>query len=64
MFAAPEVRGQGCGRALIEHVYEQAQQQGSARVWWLTHESNQQAMLLYERIADRSGFIQYRKVLG
>ena len=34
-----------------------------ARVYWLTHETNATAMQLYDRIADRSGFIQYRKVL-
>jgi hypothetical protein len=27
-------------------------------VWWLTHETNAQAMLLYDRIADKSGFVQ------
>lgn len=64
LFASPAVRGQGVGRALIEHVYAQARASGAARVWWLTHESNQQAMLLYDRIADKSGFVQYRKLLG
>jgi GNAT superfamily N-acetyltransferase len=63
LFAAPEVRGQGVGRALIEHVYAEAAKAGSTRVWWLTHESNQQAMVLYDRIADKSGFVQYRKAL-
>jgi hypothetical protein len=29
---------------------------------WLTHETNQDAMLLYDRIGDRSGFVQYRKL--
>jgi hypothetical protein len=33
-------------------------------VYWLTHETNKDAMLLYDRIADRSGFLQYRKILG
>ncbi|MBL8325710.1 MAG: GNAT family N-acetyltransferase [Rubrivivax sp.] len=64
LFAAPDVRGQGVGRALIEHVYAQAALAGSARVWWLTHESNAQAMLLYDRIAEKSGFVQYRKAIG
>ncbi|MFY7867376.1 MAG: GNAT family N-acetyltransferase, partial [Roseateles sp.] len=41
----------------------QATASGASRVWWLTHESNAQAMLLYDRIADKSGFVQYRKVL-
>jgi GNAT superfamily N-acetyltransferase len=64
LFAAPELRGQGVGRALIEHVYGQAAAAGSARVWWLTHESNTNAMLLYDRIAEKSGFVQYRKAVG
>ena len=63
LFAAPEGRGRGVGRALIEHVYAQAALAGASRVWWLTHESNTQAMQLYDRIADKSGFVQYRKML-
>jgi GNAT superfamily N-acetyltransferase len=63
LFVAPGVRGAGYGRALIEHVYARAREMGCARVWWLTHETNAEAMQLYDRIADRSGFVQYRKVL-
>ena len=64
LFVDPEVRGAGIGRALIEHVYQVAAAQGCSRVYWLTHESNAEAMVLYNRIADRSGFIQYRKILA
>lgn len=64
LFAVPEVRGQGVGRALIEHVYARAAEAKSPRVWWLTHESNHTAMQLYDRIADKSGFVQYRKAIG
>ncbi len=63
LFAAPEARGLGVGRALIEAVYAKAKESGCSRVYWLTHETNQEAMKLYDRIADRSGFIQYRKML-
>jgi len=63
LFVAPEVRGGGVGRALIEFVYEEARRAGSPRVYWLTHESNAEAIKLYDRIASRSGFVQYRKVL-
>jgi GNAT superfamily N-acetyltransferase len=63
LFSAPDVRGTGIGRALIEHVYANAAEAQASRVWWLTHESNAQAMLLYDRIADKSGFVQYRKML-
>ncbi len=57
------IRGAGIGRRLIEHVYEVAARHGCARVHWLTHETNTDAMLLYDRIADKSGFLQYRRIL-
>ncbi|HEX7389886.1 MAG TPA: GNAT family N-acetyltransferase [Acidiphilium sp.] len=60
LFAAPAVRGKGVGRKLIEHVYAVAARDGCARVYWLTHETNTTAMQLYDRIAERSGFVQYR----
>jgi GNAT superfamily N-acetyltransferase len=63
LFTKEEARGQGVGRALIAEVYEQAKLAGSSRVYWQTHESNQTAMLLYDRIAERSGFLVYRKIL-
>jgi GNAT superfamily N-acetyltransferase len=53
---------QGAGRALIEAVYERAREAGASRVYWLTHESNEVARGLYDKVADRSGFIQYRRV--
>jgi GNAT superfamily N-acetyltransferase len=56
-------RGAGVGRALIEAVYEQARAAGSERVYWQTHESNAAAMVLYNQVADRSGFLVYRKQL-
>ena len=64
LYAAPDHRGQGIGRALIEHVYAAATQAGASRVHWLTHETNLDAMQLYDRIADKSGFVQYRRLLG
>jgi GNAT superfamily N-acetyltransferase len=63
LFTKEEARGQGIGRALIAEVYEQAKLAGSSRVYWQTHETNQTAMLLYDRIAERSGFLVYRKIL-
>ena len=60
LFIAEDARGSGIGRALIEHVYADAKRRGVSRVHWLTHETNHNAMQLYDRIADRSGFIQYR----
>jgi len=62
LFVADNARGSGIGRALIEHVFADARRNGAARVHWLTHESNDNAMQLYDRIVDRSGFVQYRKL--
>jgi GNAT superfamily N-acetyltransferase len=64
LFVSPDARGGGIGRALIEHVYADARRRGASRVHWLTHESNHNAMQLYDRLATRSGFIQYRKPLA
>jgi GNAT superfamily N-acetyltransferase len=63
LFAGKAARGKGVGRALVNGVYRQAQLAGSARVYWQTHESNQTAMQLYDKVAERSGFIVYRKLL-
>ena len=63
LFVAPATRGKGTGRRLIEHVYAVAAAAGCARVYWLTHETNTAAMQLYDRIAERSGFVQYRRLL-
>lgn len=63
LFSDPQWRGKGVGRAVIEHVYAKAAQAQASRVWWLAHETNTHAMLLYDRIADKSGFVQYRKLL-
>jgi GNAT superfamily N-acetyltransferase len=63
LFTRESTRGQGVGRQLINAVYEQAKLAGVARVYWQTHESNSSAMKLYDQLADRSGFIVYRKNL-
>ena len=63
LYADPEVRGTGVGRALIEHVYGVAKAAGSERVHWLTQYGNATARLLYDRIAKESGFLQYVKAL-
>jgi GNAT superfamily N-acetyltransferase len=63
LFAAEAARGQGAGRALVEAVYERARATGASRVYWLTQDGNATARALYDKLADRSGFIQYRKLL-
>jgi GNAT superfamily N-acetyltransferase len=62
LFVLPEARGLGAGRALIEAVEKAARDHGASRVHWLTKEDNHSARGLYDKLADRSGFIQYRKL--
>jgi GNAT superfamily N-acetyltransferase len=61
LFTSETARGKGVGGALIRAVYEQAELAGSTRVYWQTHESNANAMKLYDKVAQRSGFLVYRK---
>jgi len=62
LFVAEDSRKLGLGRALIEAVYKEARAAGASRVHWLTHETNVTARALYDQLADRPGFIQYRKI--
>jgi len=62
LFVDDSARGLGLGRKLIEAVYAKAKEAGCSRVHWLTQNDNATARLLYDRIADDSGFMQYRKV--
>jgi GNAT superfamily N-acetyltransferase len=61
LFTVDAVRGQGVGRALIGAVYAHAKLAGSPRVYWQTHETNVVAMRLYDQMAERSGFLVYRR---
>lgn len=60
LFVVPDVRGSGAGAALIEAVRAMAERQGCFRVYWQTHETNDVAMKLYDRVAQKSGFLVYR----
>ena len=60
LFTAEELRGRGVGRAMIQHAGSEAARLGASRVIWLTHETNTQAQALYDKLATRTGFIQYR----
>jgi GNAT superfamily N-acetyltransferase len=61
LFTNQAARGKGVGRKLIEAVYDKAREAGCSRVYWQTHETNAVAQVLYNGVAERSGFIVYRK---
>jgi GNAT superfamily N-acetyltransferase len=60
LYVSEEKRGRGVGRALIGAVVGAAKEAGAARVFWNTHETNAVARRLYDAVAERTGFIQYR----
>lgn len=62
LFTHEATRGKGVGRALIDGVYQRAELAGCLRVYWHTHETNHTAMRLYDDVAERSGFVVYRKL--
>lgn len=61
LYADPEIRGKGVGRALIEAVYAQADAADAANVYWMTQDFNETARKLYDRIARLTPFIKYQR---
>ena len=63
LYTVPQLRGRGVGRALLGAFCERAAHGGASRLYWQTHETNHTARRLYDQIAERSGFIVYRRQL-
>jgi len=61
LYAAPDMRGKGVGRALIEAVYSAADANGTPSVYWLTQDFNAEARKLYDRIGTLTPFIKYQR---
>lgn len=63
LFVSPAARGEGLGAKLIAHVDQAAAGAGASKVYWLTHETNVGAQVLYDRVAERTGFIHFEQAL-
>lgn len=61
LYTEEKFRGKSIGKSLILAVSEQAKENGSTQVYWMTHESNEAARVLYDKVAKHSGFIVYSK---
>lgn len=59
LFVAPAARGTGAAAMLIEAVKEIAQAQGWTVVRWITQEDNYRARGLYDRVAEKTGWVTY-----
>ena len=63
LFVAPEARGNGLGRALIEDLVAIGRARGWRRLYWLTEIENATARRLYDQFCDNDGHIRYRMTL-
>ncbi len=61
LFVEPTLRAKGVGRALIEAVYREADQRQCTRTYWSTQDFNYRARGLYDQMATKSVFVQYRR---
>jgi GNAT superfamily N-acetyltransferase len=61
LFVDPARRKKGTGRALIEAVYREADARQCSRTYWVTQEFNYAARTLYDQVATKSPFVQYRR---
>ena len=59
LFVAPESRGKGMARALIDAVAQEARDAHATRYYWLTQDDNAVARVLYDKVAKFNGFIRY-----
>lgn len=63
LVVAPETRGRGVGRALIEELVSRGRAAGWRRVFWVTDEGNATARRLYDAVGTLTEYVQYEKVL-
>lgn len=59
LFVDPDARGSGAARALIEHLSAMGRGAGWNRIYWHTARDNSQAQILYNKIAERTGWVRY-----
>jgi GNAT superfamily N-acetyltransferase len=59
LFVTPDARGNGIATALIERVTEIARAQRSGIVRWITAPDNDEAQVLYDKVADRTNWVTY-----
>jgi GNAT superfamily N-acetyltransferase len=60
LYVADEARRKGVAKALIQAVRKAANENNCERLYWVTGESNTVAKALYDKIAEKTEYFQYR----
>jgi len=63
LYVDAATRGNGVARSLIAAVAEAGKAKGAERLYWITEASNTTAQALYDKVASRTDFIQFRRDL-
>ena len=63
LYVDAAMRGKGVARGLIAAVAEAGKAKGAERLYWVTEASNTTAQALYDKVASRTDFIQFRRDL-
>lgn len=64
LFVAPDSRGQGVARALIDQLKQEAREGGFGVVRWITAADNETAMRLYDAVAEKTSWVTYDLSVG
>lgn len=59
LFVAPEHRGAGIARALLDHLAHIAAERGWPVTRWITRDDNATARALYDQVAQKSDWLTY-----
>lgn len=64
LFVDPDYRGQSIGRQLIEHAKSYALRNGGGDMRWITADTNETAMGLYDTLATKTRWVMYETPTG
>lgn len=64
LYVQPDARGSGAGKALVEAVAERAALRGGGTLRWITAADNETAQRLYERVATRTVWVTYERLVA
>ncbi|MFI5060260.1 MAG: GNAT family N-acetyltransferase [Actinomycetales bacterium] len=59
LFVAPDARGDGAGKAILEALRDRARTEGFSVVRWITAKDNEAARHVYDQVAEKTKWVTY-----